>query len=38
MSQNDKVDIPYIDYTRLITCILYEVVAAALWNCCTIRA
>jgi nitrogen regulatory protein PII len=24
MSQNDKVDIPYIDYTRLITCILYE--------------
>jgi len=24
MSQNDKPDIPYIDYTRQITCILYE--------------
>ena len=24
MSQNDKVDIPYIDYTRLLTLILYE--------------
>jgi hypothetical protein len=24
MSQNEHPDIPYIDYTRLITCILYE--------------
>ncbi len=24
MSQNEQIDIPYIDYTRLITCILYE--------------
>ncbi len=24
MSQNDKPEIPYIDYTRQITCILYE--------------
>ncbi len=30
MSQIDNIDIPYIDYTRLITCILYEGGATAV--------